>query len=68
MTCPYLRQLVFFPLLMVTKTSLQGIFRALGDHVLWEGCQSQVDTTGCLDAACQQQKATGCAWALGQQP
>lgn len=68
MTCPCLSQLVFFPLLMVTETSLQGIFRALRDHVSWEGCWSQVNTMGCLDVACQQQRATGSAWALGQEP
>lgn len=68
MTCPCFSQLVFFPLLMVTETSLQGIFRALRDHVSWEGCWSQVDTLECLDAACQQQGVGSSVWALGQQP
>lgn len=49
--CPCFRQLVFFPLLMVTESFQQGIVRALEDHELWDGCWSQLDTMGCLGAA-----------------
>lgn len=36
-----------------TESFLQGIFRALGDHELWDGCLSLVETMGHLGAAQQ---------------